>query len=81
MALNMGLKVTAEGVESLDQALFLRDLGCHEAQGFFYSKPLSSGDMQHYLQKEQQRQMVEATKTALIDALANRYDARIQRSA
>jgi EAL domain-containing protein (putative c-di-GMP-specific phosphodiesterase class I) len=81
MALNMGLKVTAEGVESLDQALFLRDLGCHEAQGFFYSKPLSSGDMQHYLQKEQQRQMVEATKTALIDALANRYDGRIQRSA
>ena len=77
MALNMGLKVTAEGVENLDQAMFLRDLGCHEAQGFFYSKPLSSGDMQHYLQKEQHRQKVEATKTALIDALGHRYAKRI----
>jgi diguanylate cyclase (GGDEF)-like protein len=77
MALNMGLKVTAEGVESQDQAMFLRDLGCHEGQGFFYSKPLSSGDMEQYLQNEQQRQMVEATKNALIEALSNRYEKRV----
>jgi diguanylate cyclase (GGDEF)-like protein len=72
MALSMGLKVTAEGVESQEQALFLRDIGCHEGQGFFYSKPLSSGNMEQYLQGEQQRQMVEAGKNALIDALSSR---------
>lgn len=76
MALNMGLKITAEGVENDHQALFLRDLGCHEAQGFLYSKPLSSTDMEHYLQAEKQRQTVDATKTALIEALTSRYDKR-----
>ena len=74
MALSIGLKVTAEGVESPDQAFFLRDLGCHEGQGYLYSKPLSSGDMGQYLQGEQQRQKIEATKNAFIDALANRYN-------
>ncbi len=74
MALSIGLKVTAEGVESQDQAFFLRDLGCHEGQGYLYSKPLSSGDMGQYLQGEQQRQKIEATKNAFIDALANRYN-------
>jgi EAL domain-containing protein (putative c-di-GMP-specific phosphodiesterase class I) len=73
MALNMGLKVTAEGVETQEQGLFLRDLGCHEGQGFLYSKPLSSGNMERYLKDEQQRQIVEATKNALIDALSSRY--------
>jgi EAL domain-containing protein (putative c-di-GMP-specific phosphodiesterase class I) len=77
MALNMGLKVTAEGVENQEQALFLRDLGCHEAQGFFYSKPLSSVDMHTYLRSEQQRQKVEATKVALIEAISSRYDNRV----
>ncbi len=74
MALNMGLKVTAEGVESQEQALFLRDLGCHEGQGYLYSKPLSSVDMEQYLQGEQKRQRLEATKNAFIDALSNRYN-------
>lgn len=72
MALSIGLKVTAEGVESADQAFFLRDLGCHEGQGYLYSKPLSSGDMGQYLHNEQRRQQVEATKNAFIDALAGR---------
>lgn len=72
MALNMGLKITAEGVESQEQALFLRDIGCHEGQGFFYSKPLSSGNMEQYLQGKHQREMVEASKNALIDALSSR---------
>lgn len=73
MALNMGLKVTAEGVESQEQALFLRDLGCHEGQGFLYSQPLASGKIDAYLQSEHQRQRVEATKDALIEALVSRY--------
>ena len=74
MALNMGLKVTAEGVESQEQALFLRDLGCHEGQGYLYSKPLPSADMEQCLQGEQRRQQLEATKNAFIAALASRYD-------
>lgn len=37
-ALNM--RVVAEGVESLEQAVFLRQNGCDEIQGFVVSKPL-----------------------------------------
>lgn len=37
---NLGMRVIAEGVETIGQAAFLRGLGCEEAQGFFVSPPL-----------------------------------------
>ena len=36
----MNLKTIAEGIETQDQADYLINLGCDEAQGFMYSKPL-----------------------------------------
>ena len=33
------MTVTAEGVESEEQAAMLREFGCQEAQGFLYSQP------------------------------------------
>ena len=40
MAHSLRLKVTAEGVDSADQAEFLKAHGCLAAQGFYYSKPV-----------------------------------------
>jgi len=40
MADALGLQVVAEGVETVDQLLRLRDLGCRYAQGFVLSKPM-----------------------------------------
>ena len=37
LALRLGLRTTAEGVEAEDQAATLRDLGCHNGQGFLWS--------------------------------------------
>ena len=40
MAGSLQLAVIAEGVETLQQVQFLMAHGCHDAQGFFYSKAL-----------------------------------------
>jgi diguanylate cyclase (GGDEF)-like protein len=37
---SLGISTVAEGVETAEQAALLRDLGCAEAQGYFYSKPV-----------------------------------------
>ena len=37
---NLGLSVTAEGIEDEATYLALRDLGCELGQGYFFSKPL-----------------------------------------
>ncbi|WP_116367060.1 sensor domain-containing protein [Parahaliea mediterranea] len=42
MAHKLGLNVLAEGVESAEQAAFLRESGCREAQGFLYARPLDA---------------------------------------
>jgi len=44
LAHNLGLKVVAEGVESLEVAERLRELGCDLMQGFHFSKPLPPED-------------------------------------
>jgi diguanylate cyclase len=40
MARNLNLEVVAEGVETRDQVEFLKQIQCHEAQGYYFSKPL-----------------------------------------
>ncbi len=40
MGQNLGLKVIAEGVETLQQKTFLCQKGCYLMQGFLLSKPL-----------------------------------------
>jgi diguanylate cyclase (GGDEF)-like protein/PAS domain S-box-containing protein len=40
MAHNLGMKVTAEGVEREDQLMFLRERGCDTFQGYLESPPL-----------------------------------------
>ncbi|NLR74020.1 putative bifunctional diguanylate cyclase/phosphodiesterase [Leeia aquatica] len=51
MAHNLKLNVVAEGVETEDQAQFLRDLGCEYAQGYLYSMPLHADDMTEFIRQ------------------------------
>jgi diguanylate cyclase (GGDEF)-like protein len=45
----LGMKVLAEGVENETQAALLRSLGCDEAQGYLYAKPMLIEDLQTWL--------------------------------
>lgn len=44
MARGLNMTVVAEGVETAEQAEFLTQRGCHELQGYLYSKPLPQQD-------------------------------------
>jgi len=50
LAQGFSLEVVAEGVETLEQETFLRRLGCHHVQGFYYHHPLSQEDSEHILE-------------------------------
>ncbi|MFC3286348.1 bifunctional diguanylate cyclase/phosphodiesterase [Litchfieldella rifensis] len=42
MAQNLDLETIAEGIETAEQVEALQALGCHQAQGFFFSRPQSA---------------------------------------
>lgn len=49
LAKNLNLEVTAEGIETSAQLQFLKDSGCHEGQGFYFSKPIVSNQLEKML--------------------------------
>jgi len=49
MAKKLGLTVLAEGVETDEQVKLLKQFGCDEVQGFFYSMPISADKMTELL--------------------------------
>jgi EAL domain-containing protein (putative c-di-GMP-specific phosphodiesterase class I) len=55
MAHNLGLEVIAEGVETNDQAAFLRAERCDEAQGYHYAKPLPLDEFNKFLMANRTR--------------------------
>jgi len=55
---SMDFKLIAEGIETGAQRDFLLSLGCHEAQGFLFSRPLDARAATELLQQEFQSQEV-----------------------
>ncbi|HEO66288.1 MAG TPA: EAL domain-containing protein, partial [Spirochaetes bacterium] len=49
MGQNLNMKVLAEGVEEKSHADFLQEYHCDEAQGYYYSRPMPSGDVPTFL--------------------------------
>jgi EAL domain-containing protein (putative c-di-GMP-specific phosphodiesterase class I) len=51
MSRSLRINVTAEGVESFPQLLFLQEHDCHEAQGFLFSRALPVDDAHKLLRR------------------------------
>src|SRR5580692_9736131 len=51
MSRSLRINVTAEGVESFPQLLFLQEHDCHEAQGFLFSRALPAADAHKLLRR------------------------------
>jgi len=53
MAAKLGLQTIAEGVETEGQLAYLRDSGCDEVQGYYFSKPLPVAEFETFLRQPQ----------------------------
>jgi len=45
MARSLGIRVVAEGVETIEQLAFMRRHGCDAMQGYYFSKPLPADEL------------------------------------
>lgn len=52
---SLRLHIVAEGVETEAQLMLLREWGCYEIQGYFFSKPLSARDLLLWARSHQKK--------------------------
>lgn len=45
------IEIIAEGIETLGQAEILKKSGCDHAQGYYFGKPMCSGDLENFIRK------------------------------
>jgi PAS domain S-box-containing protein/diguanylate cyclase (GGDEF)-like protein len=68
LAHRVGVKVVAEGVETLDQLALLRQMGCDFAQGYLFSPPLTLEQLQKWLREQPPARRRRAAKAATASA-------------
>ena len=49
---SLGMTTTAEGVETQEELDYLKQEGCTEAQGYFFSKPKPASEVLHMISKQ-----------------------------
>ena len=54
---SLGMQVIAEGVETAEQEAYIIAQGCHEGQGYHYSKPLPARELTAFLKAAQRNQV------------------------
>jgi EAL domain-containing protein (putative c-di-GMP-specific phosphodiesterase class I) len=64
MARNLGFSVTAEGVETLEQADALKQMACDTLQGYYFSRPVPAADIPALLSR---KWLTDGPSTCLLD--------------
>ncbi|KAB0521936.1 putative bifunctional diguanylate cyclase/phosphodiesterase [Pseudomonas extremorientalis] len=55
---SLGMQVIAEGVETAEQEAYIISEGCHEGQGYHYSKPLQARELAAFLKQSERNNAV-----------------------
>ncbi|MBI4857385.1 MAG: EAL domain-containing protein [Acetobacterium woodii] len=71
LAQQLGMEITAEGVETAAQLAFLQAEDCDEIQGFYFSKPISADAVQQDIYESQTSNM--KTNTSDVQTLASSF--------
>ncbi len=66
LAKNLRLNITAEGVETQEQLDYLQQRGCHEGQGFYFSRPVPGDAIAQMLKKNSSQIMNMNSETFII---------------
>lgn len=53
MGHRLGMTIVAEGVETMAELNAVRESGCDEVQGYYFSKPLAARDVQQWMRERQ----------------------------
>jgi EAL domain-containing protein (putative c-di-GMP-specific phosphodiesterase class I) len=60
LAHNLGMGVTAEGVETIEQLSELTAINCEEGQGYFFSMPVDGSEVERLIVSQLERGMCPA---------------------
>ncbi len=63
MAHELGLRVVAEGVETLEQRTLLHELECDELQGFYFNEPMPEVEVMTFMRSRAYRDSLETIGT------------------
>lgn len=67
---NLGIDITVEGVETIEHVEFLKTIYCDQAQGFYYSRPISADQVAGFVLKTFSETVPEKpTKPALVRSI------------
>ena len=56
------IRITAEGVETSEQVEFLRDIACHQLQGYYFARPFQEADLAAYFLQHFDREVLKPTR-------------------
>lgn len=59
LAKAMNLNVVAEGVETLEQWQYLKNLDCEIFQGYYFSRPLPASDIENLITTEKYKRLID----------------------